>query len=168
LEHILSLLKRRIIKVLFCGDSGVGKTTLIESYKNMQFIPQRTTIGVNFATFTNKGYKVLIIDAAGQPRFFPIIRRMSILKGVDIACLCFDASRPETLEVLMLWKEVIDIWCPQAKLLLVACKCDLVPMDELINMAERAAARLGCIKIYYTSAKELKFDNLFEELIKFR
>lgn len=38
----------RKIKIVFCGDSGVGKTVLIRRFVNKEFQLQEITIGANF------------------------------------------------------------------------------------------------------------------------
>lgn len=38
----------RKIKIVFCGDSGVGKTVLIRRFVHKEFQLQEITIGANF------------------------------------------------------------------------------------------------------------------------
>lgn len=63
-----------MIKILLLGDSGVGKTCLINKFITDQFSPNHlATIAVdfkvNYLTIDGKTIKLQIWDTAGQERF---------------------------------------------------------------------------------------------------
>jgi GTPase SAR1 family protein len=67
--------KRELLKVAFIGDSGVGKTSCLQTFKNKKFNDiYVATIGVDFVIETLEnvvGYnpKLQLFDIAGPERF---------------------------------------------------------------------------------------------------
>jgi len=94
------------LKVVFLGDGGVGKTSLVNSLIDNQ-IPERyiPTIG---STINKKEYKleeshflvsVNLWDIGGQRSFNPL--NPVFFRNVDVAFLVYDASNPsKTISVL--------------------------------------------------------------------
>ncbi|XP_005416049.1 rho-related GTP-binding protein RhoE [Geospiza fortis] len=63
-------------------------------------------------------------DTSGSP-YYDNVRPLSYPDS-DAVLICFDISRPETLDsVLKKWKGEIQEFCPNTKMLLVGCKSDL-------------------------------------------
>uniref|UniRef100_A0A8B9L1A8 Rho-related GTP-binding protein RhoE n=1 Tax=Astyanax mexicanus TaxID=7994 RepID=A0A8B9L1A8_ASTMX len=63
-------------------------------------------------------------DTSGSP-YYDNVRPLSY-PDADAVLICFDISRPETLDnVLRKWKGEIEEFCPNTKMLLVGCKSDL-------------------------------------------
>ncbi|VDO08916.1 unnamed protein product [Brugia timori] len=63
-----------LFKIVLIGDMGVGKTCVVQRFKNGTFIErQGTTIGVDFSMKTmiieGKRVKLQIWDTGGQERF---------------------------------------------------------------------------------------------------
>jgi small GTP-binding protein len=63
-----------LVKLVFLGDSGVGKTNIMNIFNNMSFnINSKSTIGVDFAIKTvrirDNYIKLQIWDTAGQERY---------------------------------------------------------------------------------------------------
>ena len=63
-----------LFKIVLIGDSGVGKTNLLNRYSRNEFdLQSKSTIGVEFATKTlvidGKTIKAQIWDTAGACRF---------------------------------------------------------------------------------------------------
>ncbi|RQM25260.1 hypothetical protein B5M09_006446 [Aphanomyces astaci] len=66
--------KKVLLKVIILGDSGVGKTSLMNQYVNQRFTNQyKATIGADFLTkeimSDEKLVTMQIWDTAGQERF---------------------------------------------------------------------------------------------------
>ena len=66
--------KKVLLKVIILGDSGVGKTSLMNQYVNKKFANQyKATIGANFltkeVTVDERVVTMIIWDTAGQERF---------------------------------------------------------------------------------------------------
>ncbi len=92
-----------LIKTIFLGDSGVGKTSLMEKENDGTFRQEHlATIGCDFRCKTYKvgniNVKMQFWDTAGQERFHSIQRpyyrgrNMNNL-GASAVVLCFDVSR---------------------------------------------------------------------------
>jgi GTPase SAR1 family protein len=54
--------KKVLLKVIILGDSGVGKTSLMNQYVNKKFSNQyKATIGADFLTKEVRQFRVLIV-----------------------------------------------------------------------------------------------------------
>ena len=67
--------KKVLLKVIILGDSGVGKTSLMNQYVNQKFSTQyKATIGADFLTkevvIDDRVVTMQIWDTAGQVCFF--------------------------------------------------------------------------------------------------
>ena len=85
----------RVFKVVFIGDSGVGKTSIINSFLGKDISNIRSTIGVDFFSIKLGNNQVIIWDFAGQRWFRDIV--VQFLTGAFVVVMVFDLSRPETL-----------------------------------------------------------------------
>ena len=70
--------KKVLLKVIILGDSGVGKTSLMNQYVNKKFSNQyKATIGADFLTkevmVDDRLVTMQIWDTAGQERYVDII-----------------------------------------------------------------------------------------------
>jgi len=70
----MSTRKKVLLKVIILGDSGVGKTSLMNQYVNKKFSNQyKATIGADFLTkevmVDDRLVTMQIWDTAGQERF---------------------------------------------------------------------------------------------------
>lgn len=101
-----------LMKIVLCGDGGVGKTALRERYLGRGFQSKyMMTIGADFAlkeaTIDGKAIKFQIWDLAGQQRFGAV--RSVYYLGCLGALLLFDVTRQESFENLQLWiKEIFN------------------------------------------------------------
>jgi len=97
-----------LLKVILLGESGVGKTSLMNRYVNNKFSElYRSTIGADFLT---KEVKVddhtatlQIWDTAGQERFQSL--GVAFYRGADCCALIFDVNDVKSFEALSSWKE---------------------------------------------------------------
>ena len=93
-------------KVIFCGDAGVGKTSIINSIMGQKFSDEyEPSIGVDFfsKTVRYKGrlIKLQIWDSAGQEKFKSLIP--NYIRGSALIFLIFDISKKITYEHLKDW-----------------------------------------------------------------
>ncbi|XP_072573618.1 rho family GTPase 3b isoform X3 [Paramormyrops kingsleyae] len=71
-----------------------------------------------------KRIELSLWDTSGSP-YYDNVRPLSYPDS-DAVLICFDISRPETLDsVQKKWKGEIQEFCPNTKILLVGCKSDL-------------------------------------------
>ena len=85
------------VKVVFLGEAGVGKTTLIERIRTGNFFPHISpTIGAAFATLkcTHQGRRRILglWDTAGSERFNVMLP--NFLRGAAIAVICVTTNHP--------------------------------------------------------------------------
>lgn len=76
----MSARRRTLLKVIILGDSGVGKTSLMNQYVNKKFSNQyKATIGADFLTkevqFEDRLFTLQIWDTAGPALLSPQILR---------------------------------------------------------------------------------------------
>ena len=125
------------VKLLLCGNSGVGKTSIFKRYYENKFEGNYTTsIGIDFQTkeikYNDKLYSVHLIDTAGEERFRSITSsyfRMAYL-------LVFDLTNKNSLMALSSWIESLKEHIEKPKYIILGNKSDLeknVIPDEEIN-----------------------------------
>ncbi len=125
------------VKVAFLGESGVGKTSLIHRFievddlKKFSHTGTQTTIGVDYKSVWMKSnhpvYNVLthlqLIDTAGQERFQAIVPQM--FSGAQGVFLVFDATCERSFErICNYWRPLVHERNPFCVCMLVATKCD--------------------------------------------
>jgi len=100
--------KKVLLKVIILGDSGVGKTSLMNQYVNKKFTNQyKATIGADFLTkevmIDDKLVTLQIWDTAGQERFQSL--GVAFYRGADCCVLVFDVTVAKTFETLDSWRD---------------------------------------------------------------
>ena len=105
----MSARKRTLLKLIILGDSGVGKTSLMNQYVNRKFSKQyKATIGADFLT---KEVKIddenlvtmQIWDTAGQERFQSL--GVAFYRGADCCVLVYDVNNERSFQNLENWRE---------------------------------------------------------------
>ena len=100
--------KKVLLKVIILGDSGVGKTSLMNQYVNKKFNAQyKATIGADFltkeVTVEDRLVTMQIWDTAGQERFQSL--GVAFYRGADSCVLVFDVVQPKTFDSLDAWRD---------------------------------------------------------------
>jgi Ras-related protein Rab-7A len=104
----MSARKKVLLKVILLGDSGVGKTSLMNQYVNKKFTNQyKATIGADFLTkevmVDDRLVTMQIWDTAGQERFQSL--GVAFYRGADCCVLVFDVNVAKTFENLDSWRD---------------------------------------------------------------
>lgn len=165
--------KKSMLKVIILGDSGVGKTSLMQQYVNKKFTSQyKATIGADFLTkeLTLDERKVVmqIWDTAGQERFQSL--GVAFYRGADSCVLMFDVTNQKSFDNLDSWR---DEFLQQANpvdpdnfpFMLIGNKIDV---DESRRVVPTSAAQKWCLErgnlpYFETSAKDnTSVDQAFE------
>eukprot|EP00617_Octactis_speculum_P003894 CAMPEP_0185778624 /NCGR_PEP_ID=MMETSP1174-20130828/93048_1 /TAXON_ID=35687 /ORGANISM="Dictyocha speculum, Strain CCMP1381" /LENGTH=210 /DNA_ID=CAMNT_0028467413 /DNA_START=41 /DNA_END=673 /DNA_ORIENTATION=+ len=99
--------KKVLLKVIILGDSGVGKTSLMNQYVNKRFTQQyKATIGADFLTkevmIDDKLVTIQIWDTAGQERFQSL--GVAFYRGADACILVYDITNPKSFDRLSVWR----------------------------------------------------------------
>jgi len=100
--------KKFLLKVIILGDSGVGKTSLMNMYVNKKFSNQyKATIGADFltkeVTVKERLVTMQIWDTAGQERFQSL--GVAFYRGADSCVLVFDVNVSKSFENLDSWRD---------------------------------------------------------------
>lgn len=152
-----------ILKIVFVGDSNVGKTNIITQYTMGNFnITTKPTIGVDFYTkiikLYNTSFKCEVWDTSGQERYRSITP--IYYKNAKIAIVVFDITKKNTLINTSFWlKELMDHCDKDIIIILVGNKKDL---SHLRDVSEKEA--LDFVKKYnlsgYIEISALTRDNI--------
>jgi len=99
---------RVLLKVIILGDSGVGKTSLMNQYVNKRFSNQyKATIGADFLTkevlVDDKTVTMQLWDTAGQERFQSL--GVAFYRGADCCVLVYDVNSSKSFETLDSWRD---------------------------------------------------------------
>lgn len=105
--------RKNILKIIILGDSGVGKTSLIQRYVNKKYTQQyKATIGADFSTKEveledingGKATATLQIwDTAGQERFQSL--GVAFYRGADCCVLVYDVTNEKSFARLKTWRD---------------------------------------------------------------
>ncbi|GCB68538.1 hypothetical protein scyTo_0008244 [Scyliorhinus torazame] len=115
-------------KIVVVGDSQCGKTTLLHVFAKdcypESYVP---TVFENYtASFEIEKQRIELNmwDTSGSA-YYDNVRPLAYPDS-DAVLICFDTSRPETLDsVLKKWQSETQEFCPNAKVLVVGCKIDM-------------------------------------------
>merc|ERR1711920_1218412 len=107
-QSVMASRKKVLLKVIILGDSGVGKTSLMNQYVNKKFSNQyKATIGADFLTkevmVDDRLVTMQIWDTAGQERFQSL--GVAFYRGADCCVLVYDVTDAKPFESLTGWKE---------------------------------------------------------------
>jgi Ras-related protein Rab-7A len=121
----------RQMKVLFLGDAGVGKTSILNQFVNREFSSQyRPTVG---ADFTSRQMEVdgtfltlQLWDTAGQERYRSLAS--SFFRGAEICVLVYDITSQSSFDSVNVWFDIFRQQCsplhPRFPFLLLGNKTD--------------------------------------------
>lgn len=159
-----------LFKIVLIGDMGVGKTCVVQRFKNGTFIErQGTTIGVDFTMKTmiidGKRVKLQIWDTGGQERFRTITQ--SYYRSANGIILCYDITCRQSFESLHRWiEDVSKFAAPNVAKVLIATKTDLEDERVVNNEEGEALAKSEgmCFFVETSSKSNLNVDNAFLEL----
>ena len=167
------------VKLIICGDGGVGKTSFLNRYVNNKFIEDsKMTKGVNF--FSKKIKEngnsfecdLILWDLGGQEQFRFMLSEC--VDGAAGALFLFDMTRFNSLDRIDEWMEQLSEH-GNIPIMLVGTKCDLPHLmsDYLDDYASQIVQNCAnCVGYIKTSAKtnyniQDTFD-LFVEILEKR
>ena len=151
-----------LVKTVIIGDSGVGKTSIVNALTNKKFFQmQETTVGVDygvkFVELSDSKIKYQIWDTGGQEKFRSITR--TYYRNVDVVLLVFDLTKVSNFySKLESWIEEVRNLNQDAKIYLIGNKLDLdrkIPFELVTDFSQKHQ-----LKYYECSAKE--FSNIEE------
>ncbi|KAI9282546.1 small GTPase superfamily [Sporodiniella umbellata] len=169
--------KKVLLKVIILGDSGVGKTSLMNQYVSQKFSEQyKATIGADFLTkevlVDNTLVTMQIWDTAGQERFQSL--GVAFYRGADCCVMVYDVNNATSFQSLEQWHdEFLTQASPrnseQFPFVVLGNKVDLDEARRTVslNRATDFCQAKGNLSHFETSAKEgTNIDQAFQEIAK--
>ena len=163
-------------KVVFLGESYVGKTVLINSFINGYFSDTNySTSGISCKTKTinhgNKNYSFDIWDTPGYGRYRSLYK--FFLKDANIIVLIYDTTEESTFLELDYWiNTILTQNDPEVSIILVGNKSDLYENEEIrkedaVKFAEILNAKFSLTSVKYNPWGWRDFlENSFIDYIK--
>ncbi|TYJ36190.1 hypothetical protein E1A91_A05G291100v1 [Gossypium mustelinum] len=104
----MAMRRRTLLKVIVLGDSGVGKTSLMNQYVHKKFSQQyKATIGADFVTkelqIEDRLVTLQIWDTAGQERLQSL--GVAFYRGADCCVLVYDVNVMKSFDSLDNWHD---------------------------------------------------------------
>jgi len=154
-------------KIIFVGDAGVGKTTIISRIMDNPFNDvYEPSIGVDFMSknikFRGQNVKLQMWDTAGQEKYKGLIP--SYVRNSSIVFLVYDISTKISFDNIPKWINFIRT-IENATLVLCGNKIDLPNREVKKEEAEALAQKEG-ITFFEVSAKtEENIKNMFYNVV---
>lgn len=169
--------KKVLLKVIILGDSGVGKTSLMNQYVNKKFSASyKATIGADFLTkevlVDDRLVTMQLWDTAGQERFQSL--GVAFYRGADCCVLVYDVNNAKSFDMLDSWRDEFLIQAspnfPESfPFVVLGNKIDVEESKRAISQ-KRAMAfcqSKGNIPYFETSAKEaINVEQAFEVIAR--
>lgn len=156
-------------KVLFLGDPGVGKSSLVlKETTNKYNSLYKPTVGFDllnhFVKINNKVIKLQIWDTCGQEEFS--MCNQSLFKNVSIAILVYSIINKKTFDNIKIWVSRVQALSKENTIFfLVGNKSDLVSQREVTFLEGKAYGSENFQFFIETSSKcEYNVDILFKEI----
>ncbi|KAI3356884.1 hypothetical protein L3Q82_003532 [Scortum barcoo] len=115
-------------KLVLVGDVQCGKTAMLQVLAKDCY--PETYVPTVFENYTacleleEQRVELSLWDTSGSPYYDNV--RPLCYSDSDAVLLCFDISRPDTVDsALKKWKAEIQDFCPSTRILLIGCKTDL-------------------------------------------
>lgn len=169
--------KKVLLKVIILGDSGVGKTSLMNQYVNRKFsIQYKATIGADFLTkevyVDERNVTMQIWDTAGQERFQSL--GVAFYRGADCCVLVFDVNNVKSFETLDSWRDEFLIQASPRDpehfpFVVLGNKVDVEESKRMVfqKRAMTWCQSKGNIPYFETSAKEnINVEQAFQTVAK--
>lgn len=156
-------------KIIFIGDSAVGKTSIINQYIYESITAEHSpTIGIDFIAKTfvldNQEIRFQIWDTAGQEKFHALIP--NYVRSSTDAVVCYDITSRSSFENLDVWLKMIDDLA-NPSLIIVGNKSDLEEQRAVQYAEGQKFAEERHARFFETSAtKGTNINDLFITIAK--
>ena len=147
-----------IFKLILIGNSGVGKSSIIQRYmKNTFEESYKCTIGVDFLMKTlnlkGKTVKLQLWDTAGQEKYKSMVA--SYYRGANVALVVFDITNHASFDSLPVWIENYYKNGPEEKnIILIGNKKDMEESRQVTRQEAEIFSETNNMMYFETSAKE--------------
>ncbi|AET38641.1 Rab family GTPase YPT6 Ecym_3137 [Eremothecium cymbalariae DBVPG len=160
-------------KIVFLGEQGVGKTSLITRFMYDTFDDHyQATIGIDFLSKTvyldDRNIRLQLWDTAGQERFRSLIP--SYIRDSHVAIVVYDVTNKRSFEYIDKWVEDVKTERGEENLILciVGNKNDLVDERSVSTKEGEMKAQLLNAKIFMETSTKAGFNvkQLFKSIAK--
>jgi small GTP-binding protein len=160
-------------KVVFIGESGVGKTCIIARFIKGIYVEGVSSTAASYASKTidipelGESITFDIWDTAGQEKYRSLTK--FFFKGAKMAILVYDITRKESFENLKTcwYHDIKEHGDPDIILGIAGNKCDLYEYEDVSEKEAREFAKSIDAVFYLTSAQSnTGITELFEDLGK--
>ncbi|ELP95054.1 GTP-binding protein YPTC5, putative [Entamoeba invadens IP1] len=164
--------KKVLLKMILIGDSGVGKSSLMNQFIEKTFTAQyKATIGADFLTkevsINGTAVTLQIWDTAGHEKFMSF--GAAFYRGSDCCLLVLDVTNEQSFKSLDTWKKEFlngaNVTNPKDfPFVVLINKMDEDPSKHTVNVnaVKQWCENNGAIPYYETSAKTgLRVDQAF-------
>ncbi|PWN44570.1 hypothetical protein IE81DRAFT_10900 [Ceraceosorus guamensis] len=169
--------KKVLLKVIILGDSGVGKTSLMNQYVNKRFSSSyKATIGADFLTrevlVDDRLVTMQLWDTAGQERFQSL--GVAFYRGADCCVLVYDVNSAKSFETLDSWRDEFLIQAAphdpeNFPFVVLGNKIDVEESKRMVSQkrAMNWCASKGGIPYFETSSKDgINVESAFQTIAK--
>ena len=165
-----------IFKLILIGNSGVGKSCILQRYMKHTFQETyKCTIGVDFLMksliINGKTVKLQLWDTAGQEKYKSMVS--SYYRGANVALIIFDLTNHMSFDALPSWIENYYKNEPEQKnIILIGNKKDLEVERQVTQEEAETFAETNNMIYFETSAKDGEnidyvFNYAAEKLLEF-
>ena len=160
------------VKIILLGESGVGKTCIINRYINNEYYSDNpSTLGSSFTLKEvikdKKKYNVNVWDTTGQEKYYSITNLF--IHGSDIVILVYAINSKTSFETLDFWYNSVQEKLGEDEYILaiVGSKSDLTDDEEVSEELARKFAKEKKAFFKLVSAKEdpTGINSLFNEVL---
>merc|ERR1719397_2086331 len=170
MSNYSQVMPRSKFKLVFVGDSSVGKTSIISRFMYNHFdLNYQATIGIDFLSKTlylnDRVVRLQLWDTAGQERFRSLIP--SYIRDSSVAIVVFSVDNRQSFENVDNWvSDVRNERGYEVVIMLVGNKTDLPYRDVLERDGEEKARELGVLYIEASAKDGTNVKQLFRTIAK--
>jgi Ras-related protein Rab-6A len=157
-------------KIVVLGDSGVGKTSVINKIMNQKSsVSETPTIGIDFLSANvntpSGSIRLQIWDTAGQEQFRSLIP--SYLRGSTLAIVIYSVDSRESFDALPQWIHFLQNTA-DPPLIVVGNKTDLEGRVVSENEGKQFADGISAAFIETSALENRNIDTLVEAIVTVR
>ena len=168
---------KREVKVMFLGESQVGKTSLInricyDKFKEDGISTKSVYLSVKSIKYKEKDYYFFLWDTPGKEEFRSLIKQS--LKDVKIFILVYDITKKKSFLELQFWLDyILENNGPQSFIILLGNKSDLISNKEINISDGEKFAKIIKANFILVSAKDKSnwmqtFENILTDYLKIK
>jgi small GTP-binding protein len=154
------------VKVVIVGESGVGKSNIINRYNGGQFNPNSVPNNSSFfmsknLKFGEKIYRINLWDTAGQEKYHSLTK--IFLNEAKIAFIIYAINDKASYEKIDFWYNLVKESCGNIVIAIIGNKKDLYE-EEQVN-EEDAIKKAKSLNATFGLTSALEDDTGFDEVI---